>query len=239
MATECVLPFRDKGIDPIIRAAYEEQDYLSAYRLHMDWRVQHEGIAQAVGDDWEAGGQRQFAFLKAQGVTPASRVLDVGCGTGRLARLLVPYLEPHHYTGIDLSLNAILALSDLAAAEGWAAQGFRLIGSEDGTLKRVAGEQYDVVWLYAVWIHNPLDVIEACLASLRDVPFAQCFFTYKAAPAPVRTNYKQFAAPLAWYQETARRYGFAVRAVQGMPHIPQPLALLTPTEAGCARLRSS
>ena len=115
-------PSRHKST-PAAQALYQEYDYLTAYSMHTDLRVQENGPAAAVGGDWEAGGQRQLAFLKARGLTPQTRVLDFGCGTGRLARVLVPYLAPQHYTGIDLSMHALVALQQLAWQEGWEQHG--------------------------------------------------------------------------------------------------------------------
>ena len=202
-------------------------EYLEAYAQHTDLRVQEDGPAAAIGGDWEAGGQRQLAFLQAQGVTPQSRVLDFGCGTGRLARRLVPYLAPQHYTGIDLSMQALVALQQLAWEEGWEAQGFTL-HSGDGTLKAVAGEQYDVIWAYAVFIHLPPIVLAAIIASLRAVQFDRLFFSYKPAAAPLRTSFKQFACPFDWYQQTAHRDGYRVDPIDARPHLPQPLGMLRP-----------
>ena len=211
---------------PAAQALYQEYEYLTAYSMHTDLRVQDDGPAAAVGGDWEAGGQRQLAFLIANGVTPQSRVLDFGCGTGRLARVLVPYLAPSHYTGIDLSLEALVALQQLAWKEGWEQHGFTL-HSGDGTLQAVAGEQYDVIWAYAVMQHLPTEVINALLASLQQVTFARFFFTYKPGATPHRTGFKQFCTPFDWYQATAKKYGYRVTAFSGMPFLPQPLACVT------------
>ena len=216
---------------PEATALYQQHDYLTAYSLHTDRRVQEDGPAAAVGGDWEAGGQRQLAFLQAQGVTPQSRVLDFGCGTGRLARVLVPYLAYQHYTGMDLSMHALVALQELAWQEDWEHYGLTL-HSGDGTLKAVAGERYDVIWAYAVFIHLPPSVLEAMIASLQAVTFDRFFFSFKPAATPLRTGFKQFACPFDWYQQTAQRYGYQVTPVDGRPHVPQPLALLQPRKQG-------
>ena len=201
-------PSRHKST-PAAQALYQEHEYLDAYAQHTDLRVQENGPAAAIGGDWEAGGQRQLAFLQAQGVTPQTRVLDFGCGTGRLARVLVPYLAPNHYTGIDLSLHALVALQELAWQEDWEQQGMTL-HCGDGTLACVAGERHDVVWCYSVFIHLPPVVLEAIIASLPAVTFDRLFFSFKPAATPRRTSYKQFACPLDWYQQAAHRYGYRV-----------------------------
>ncbi|HEV2299990.1 MAG TPA: class I SAM-dependent methyltransferase [Stellaceae bacterium] len=54
-----------------------------------------------VGGLWDEIGGLQFEFLKAQGLEPQHRLLDIGCGSLRAGVKLVPYLEPDHYFGID------------------------------------------------------------------------------------------------------------------------------------------
>ncbi|MBL4595693.1 MAG: class I SAM-dependent methyltransferase [Robiginitomaculum sp.] len=43
----------------------------------------------------------QFALLFQMGLRENHRVLDFGCGALRLGRLLIPFLRPHNYYGID------------------------------------------------------------------------------------------------------------------------------------------
>ncbi len=46
-------------------------------------------------------GASQFALLIALGLRDTNRVLDFGCGSLRLGRLLIPYLAPGNYVGLD------------------------------------------------------------------------------------------------------------------------------------------
>ena len=54
-----------------------------------------------VGGLWDEIGCLQLEFLKAQGLEPGHRFLDIGCGSLRAGVKLVPYLDPGHYFGID------------------------------------------------------------------------------------------------------------------------------------------
>jgi SAM-dependent methyltransferase len=64
-----------------------------------------------VGDsDFRATGEEFLGHFRAlAGLRPEDRVLDIGCGIGRMARVLVPVLEPPHgsYDGFDVSRDAI------------------------------------------------------------------------------------------------------------------------------------
>jgi ubiquinone/menaquinone biosynthesis C-methylase UbiE len=63
----------------------------------------------AVGDgDYEQIGEEFFRyFVDIAGLKPHERVLDVGCGTGRMARPLTEYLKGGSYDGIDIVAPAV------------------------------------------------------------------------------------------------------------------------------------
>jgi SAM-dependent methyltransferase len=52
-------------------------------------------------------GQRQLAILVEHGLRPEDDLLDIGCGTGRLAYECAGFLTTGTYTGIDVSRPAI------------------------------------------------------------------------------------------------------------------------------------
>lgn len=63
-----------------------------------------------VGDGDFAAIGREFAdhLIRRAGLLPNERVLDIGCGVGRLARALAAHLAPSgRYTGFDVSAPAI------------------------------------------------------------------------------------------------------------------------------------
>jgi hypothetical protein len=51
--------------------------------------------------DFEAMGREQLAALLEHGLSPQSRLLDVGCGKLRCGRWVIPVLEAGHYFGIE------------------------------------------------------------------------------------------------------------------------------------------
>lgn len=50
---------------------------------------------------FEQIGQMQFDLLKAAGMTEDSQVLDIGCGSLRAGRHIIPFLNPGNYFGIE------------------------------------------------------------------------------------------------------------------------------------------
>jgi SAM-dependent methyltransferase len=79
-------------------------------------------VANGIGTTGKADVQAEFADLGArmakglifQGrLTPASRVLDIGCGLGRVARGFTDYLTTGEYVGVDI-VNSSVAWCDNA-----------------------------------------------------------------------------------------------------------------------------
>jgi len=79
------------------------------YGYSADGAIDHRAYIGG-GDEHQFGleSERQLSFLiESAGVQPGTRVLDIGCGCLRLARLLVPYLDAGGYFGVDKSRRLI------------------------------------------------------------------------------------------------------------------------------------
>lgn len=208
--------FRDKAsLDPRLVELYAENDYLIAYAKHTDLRVQ-DNPQGAIGrvDEWESHGDLQRDFLIEHGMTPKSRVLDIGCGVGRAARKLVPYLDAGNYVGVDISPAALDYARTLSEKEGWAERKprFELI---EGTSVGVEG-LFDIVWAHSVFTHLPEWAISQMVASIREVlaPKGVFLFTYKETPKPNRSGLKQFQYPITLLQDIAKRHGLNAKKLE-------------------------
>jgi SAM-dependent methyltransferase len=61
-----------------------------------------EAMSLAVGGNYNALGEVEKQLLIGLGLQPRHSVVDVGCGSGRLAKALVPYLASGGYLGTDV-----------------------------------------------------------------------------------------------------------------------------------------
>jgi SAM-dependent methyltransferase len=86
-----------------------EMNTMSERQSLADWRIGPSvnvtvGPSHRRGESeasWNSGGQLQLDYLIAAGLTPRSRVLDIGCGALRAGRKIIAYLDPGLYYGID------------------------------------------------------------------------------------------------------------------------------------------
>jgi SAM-dependent methyltransferase len=146
----------------------------------------------SVGD-FKSSGETLVSRLVDYGcLTPTSRVLDIGCGMGRLAVGLTSYLDPRgSYEGIDIVPNAItwcrenispqhpnfsFTLADIQNGEYQPA----------GQVKAVdyrfpyADDTFDLVVLTSVFTHMMTDEVEHYMAEISRMlkPGGRCYSTY-------------------------------------------------------------
>ena len=125
-------------------------------------------------------GLVQRDFLVAQGLTPDMRFLDVGCGALRAGRLLVPYLDPGNYYGIDVSAEIVEAgytheLDDATRARLPLAN-LRATDRFDADF----GVTFDMAIAQSVFTHVSLNHIRLCLHRVAKVmrPGGKFFATF-------------------------------------------------------------
>ncbi|MBD9436739.1 class I SAM-dependent methyltransferase [Pseudoxanthomonas sp. PXM03] len=79
--------------------------FLSSYLKHskdlLDTHDESHAMSLAVGGDYEAVGTLEYLLLRHLGLQPDHKLVDVGCGSGRLAFQLREFLLGE-YVGIDV-----------------------------------------------------------------------------------------------------------------------------------------
>ena len=175
---------------------YQENDFVTAYALHTDKRIAETGAQAAIGggDNWEEHGNLQRDFLIKRGLKPGHKLLDIGCGTGRLGRKIVPYMH-NGYVGLDISFEAIRAAAQCAETEGWKEWCPTFI---HGDLPEDAGP-FDFAWAFSVLIHLPYAICVETLGrtASRMKPDGQILFSYVPEDRSWRSGLKQFRHTLA------------------------------------------
>jgi SAM-dependent methyltransferase len=137
-----------------------EADAASAYERLMDHRVHAHGPSHAVGHYDGDMGMWQFHILRdVFDLAPGDRVLDLGCGTLRAGRYLIPYLDTGNYVGMDISEAALSAGRDRLFAPVVEEKAPELIVNDDLRLDELH-HPVDVVWAQSLLTHLPAPAAE-------------------------------------------------------------------------------
>lgn len=194
---------------PEYRQLYERLPFIEAYAEHTNMRIAKDGPELAIGakqdgqQDWDIHGKAQLDFLIARGLKPESKLLDFGCGTGRLAAKAVPYLNKGHYMGVDISETAIAHCADTIPVENW----MQFIHSPSGHIPQPGFWNFDFVFSHSVVTHLPPEFVELIFTDLALMQFGVYYFTFKASQTNQRSGLKQFQYADSWLIETAKKYG--------------------------------
>ncbi|WP_306602704.1 rhamnan synthesis F family protein [Azonexus sp.] len=104
-----------------------------------------EAMAIAVGGDYELFGRIQAELLKSVGLSQGMHLLDLGCGSGRLATILHQEQDGISYTGIDI----VQALLDYAQSK---APNYRFILSRQLSLP-LLDASVDMISAFSLFTH--------------------------------------------------------------------------------------
>ena len=130
----------------------------------------------ARSDNWDLSAASQFGLLALLGLRAEHSLLEVGCGSLRVGRLLIVYLEPGCYFAIEPERWLVEAaiehelgrdLVRLKRPTFDAGRDFRLT---------VFGRRFDFVLAGSVLAHAAPSQIRACLAEARGALAAEGLF---------------------------------------------------------------
>ncbi|MGH8019130.1 MAG: class I SAM-dependent methyltransferase [Opitutaceae bacterium] len=97
-------------------------DFKRAYEAHVAQLTKRfaedEAFQKAVGANFVAAGKLEFHLLLSEGLRAGDHVVDVGCGSGRLAAQLAA-LDKLSYTGTDIVSELLEYAKKLCARPEW------------------------------------------------------------------------------------------------------------------------
>jgi len=137
-----------------------------------------------VGGLWDEVGALQLDFLRARGLLPQHRLLDMGCGALRGGVHFVRHLAPGHYFGLDINASLLDAGQRELAAAGLQERGARVL-ADDGFRASRFGATFDMAIAVSLFTHLPMNSIVRCLVEVARTlaPGARLYASYFEAPA--------------------------------------------------------
>lgn len=112
-------------------------------------------------------GEPVFHLLKDLGLKPEHKLLDFACGSLRVGRWLIPYLDPDCYFGIDKNLWLVeMARLEEIPAEVWEEKQPRFSDEAGFNAAVFAPDTFDFVLAHAILMHSCHRQIQTLLQSL-------------------------------------------------------------------------
>ena len=144
---------------------------------------EHRGF---VGGMWDEIGNLQMEFLKAEGLLPHHRLVDIGCGSLRGGVRFISYLDRGNYHGLDINASLIEGGKKELAQEGLTDKRPNLLVEDKFKMSRF-GVTFDYAIAISVFTHLYMNHIARCLAEVRKVlePGGKLFATFFEAPSPL------------------------------------------------------
>lgn len=173
-------------------------------------------------DLWQMKRAFQIDFLRAQGLQPGDRVLDIGCGSLRGGAALIAYLEPGHYCGIDVRENVLAEARRELRREKLAAKRPRLVQIGDMATLDLQ-QRFDVLWAFSVLFHLADPILDACLGmAARHLELEGRFFANVIVGVGVPGEWQGFPVvprTLETYRELALQHGLQMRVLGSLAEV--------------------
>ena len=131
-----------------------------------------------VGPDeaYDLMAATQFNLLTALGLREEHRLLDIGCGSLRAGRLLIPYLLPDRYCGVEPDRELVAeGIRHEVGADLVRQKRPRFVYSTEFAFEEL-GETFDYAIAQSIFSHASLDQVRRCLGALAAVTHPDSVF---------------------------------------------------------------
>jgi SAM-dependent methyltransferase len=165
----------------------------------------------------------QFNLLTMSGLREGHRVLDIGCGSLRLGRLLLPYLAPGNYYGIEPEEWLLQEGVERELGEDQIARRRPTFSSTRDYDLASFGVDFDRLIAHSVFTHAPQADVRRCLAAAADVMTESSgfFATFHLGSPDYAGDEWVYPALVPystrWIEESARSAGLRATALD-WPH---------------------
>lgn len=178
--------------------AAEQPGPVDVYETLYEAHARSHSDDDVVGAGWfEVIGRRELAILTAEGMTPDSTLVDLGCGIGRMAVHAIPFLVGGHYIGTDIAPSMLEraqaridpVIPDPPCQVSWVKQ--------VGTTFAVPDQSVDAFCAYSVFTHVEHEDAFNLLVDARRAVRPGGLFVFSCLPMDLAASREIFVASAA------------------------------------------
>lgn len=133
---------------------------------------------ELIGGLWDEIGSLQIEFLRANGLCPEHRLLDIGCGSLRLGVRAVDYLNADNYWGTDINESLLASGYEREIVPAGLAHKLprdHLVVDGEFAFNNIP-RSFDFAIAQSLFTHLPLNHMRLCLANLATQVVGPCTF---------------------------------------------------------------
>lgn len=183
---------------------------------HGEEGIQQCGHRGYIGGDYDQDGERQLTYCLDKGLKPNDIFADIACGSLRLGRKLIPYLDEGNYIGIDCEPRLIdLALQHEIEPALVAQKKPHFIITDRFEFDKLPKKPTFCV-AFSLFTHLDPSDIKLCLKNLRPHldPGAVFYASFGDSPVPIPQVYRSHSHRLFVYthkqmQKFGEEFGFS------------------------------
>ena len=218
--------------------------------------------------DWyDIQSANQFNLLVTLGLRESHYLLDIGCGSLRTGRLLIPYLLPSHYFGLELQDWLVKQGIDQELGKSVIDLKKPTFSYDQEFTLSTFDREFDYILAHSIFSHTPEHEIRRCMSEAAKVMKPETIFAATYWPAEhsstdkswmVRAEYREdhmremvesaglVYMPIEWSQHDLQKWflvlhkdhKFMMPHVSNMAHITQLEEQLKLTETQLASIRN-
>jgi hypothetical protein len=159
---------------------------VSKVQTQADEMIKQHGFLGVPRETFEVGGRAQLVRLLSHGLTPESKVLDIGCGCLRVAYWLVRFLDSGCYFGIEPARQRVDLGKQYLFTPAELEQKQPRFNFNAGFDSSIFATKFDFFLAGSIWTHGSKRHIETTLDSFQrdSVPTGVFLTSYLPAMSP-------------------------------------------------------
>ena len=119
-------------------------------------------------DAWDFTSAVQFNILTSLGLREEHYLLDIGCGSLRTGRLLIPYLLPGRYFGIEPERWLLEEGIKNECGEDLIKIKAPVFSNDNNFTCTQFGRKFDFILAYSIFTHAPQAQIRRCISQVKE-----------------------------------------------------------------------